>query len=331
MEQLRLELERARRYRHPFTILMLDLDRFKKINDTYGHLAGDEALRRFAAVLLEASRNADVVGRYGGEEFLVLLTETPISGAIAVANRLLHRLSEAQISVSVTGDILTASIGLASYPEAGTSLDALIGASDAALYEAKAKGGNAFAIRRPDGSFEVVKPALAPSQLTPPAPPVQLVPPPPVQPSMPSMQASSTPTIGEEREPEPARDTVPAATPPTSRAATQESPLVAEPVGRAAVEERVQRLERSMGELAATLERLQERLIIIGGLQRSAEERSSSQAEGAGNGDNGRLVKMLEEEKERLGGRVEQLRGELNTLVSEMEELRGIVRRNQGA
>jgi diguanylate cyclase (GGDEF)-like protein len=167
MEQLRLELERARRYRHPLTILLLDLDQFKKVNDTFGHLAGDEALRRFAAVLMEASRGDDFVGRFGGDEFLMPLPETSISGAIAVANRLLHRLAEAQIPVSESGEVLTASVGLAAYPEAGTTLDSLVGAADAALYEAKGKGGNAVTIRRQDGSFDVVKPTQTPPHLGP--------------------------------------------------------------------------------------------------------------------------------------------------------------------
>ena len=95
------------------------------------------------------------------------------------------------------------------------------------------------------------------------------------------------------------------------------------------VEDRVHRLEQSMEQLGATLERLQERLIIIGGLQRSAEERAAKQGE-VGTTDNGRLVQMLEDEKERLGVRVDQLRGELGALVTEMEELRQVVRRRQG-
>ncbi len=351
MEQLRLEMERARRYRHPFTLLLVDIDRFKRVNDTFGHLAGDEALRRFSAVLREVTRSADVVGRYGGEEFLMLLTETPAPGGTALANRVLRRLGEVRIIASAEGEPLTASIGVAAYPDAGTTADALIGAADAALYEAKSRGGNAFAIRRAEGGFEMtrgtaVSPVLQTAPLVPsePAPPVRTMAPEPVTPEVVSPPfvppTPPSPVIGRFSEP-PTPELVPP--PPTAqpkeagaslRAAFQAEAAVTRRLEDQAaaetniVEERVHRLEQSMEQLGATLERLQERLIIIGGLQRSAEERAAKQGE-MGATDNGRLVQMLEDEKERLGGRVDQLRGEFGALVAEMEELRQAVRRRQ--
>jgi len=353
MEQLRLEMERARRYRHPFSVLLVDIDRFKRVNDTFGHLAGDEALRKFSGALREVTRSADVVGRYGGEEFLMLLTETPTSGGIALANRVLRRLAEVRILASAEGESLTASIGVAAYPEAGTTADALIGAADAALYEAKARGGNAYAIRGAEGGFEVTRgtavspvPQAAPVVPSASPPPVRarapelltpdVVSPPPYIPSAlpPAMSRPSEPLTPEVVAPPPAA-ALPREAGATLRAAFQAEAAVARRLEDQAaaetnvVEERVHRLEQSMEQLGGTLERLQERLIIVGGLQRSAEERVAKQGE-LGTTDNGRLVQMLDDEKERLAGRVDQLRGDLGALVAEMEELREVVRRRQG-
>ena len=94
--RLASELDRARRYSSVVTLLMIDLDHFKRVNDTYGHLTGDDALREVAALLQHAVRSVDVVARYGGEEFVVVLPETAEGGAVAFAERIRERI-EAQI------------------------------------------------------------------------------------------------------------------------------------------------------------------------------------------------------------------------------------------
>ena len=140
---LRDEVERYRRYGRPFSLLMVDVDSFKEINDTHGHPAGDEALRALALVLQEEIRPTDVVGRYGGEEFVMLLPETAGSGALTLAERLRSRV--AGRAVPLTADrttALTVSIGLAVFPEDADSAQKLLSAADRALYAAKSGGRN---------------------------------------------------------------------------------------------------------------------------------------------------------------------------------------------
>lgn len=147
--RLTAELDRARRYSSVVTLLMIDLDHFKRVNDTYGHLTGDDALREVAAVLQHAVRSVDVVARYGGEEFVIVLPETAEGGAVAFAERIRERI-EAQMFAVIgapgaegTGLRLTASIGVATFP--GPRVDSaedLFGQADAALYRAKAEGRN---------------------------------------------------------------------------------------------------------------------------------------------------------------------------------------------
>ena len=141
--QLEDEVERSRRYNRPFSLLILDIDHFKNINDSYGHPAGDEVLRALAARLREQSRPVDQVARYGGEEFVVILTETAGEGALAVAERL--RAAVADSAVAVTGGrtiTVTISIGVATFPADAGSGTELIAAADAALYAAKQGGRN---------------------------------------------------------------------------------------------------------------------------------------------------------------------------------------------
>jgi diguanylate cyclase (GGDEF)-like protein len=148
LEQLERELERARRYGRPLTVAMADLDHFKEVNDGHGHLAGDTLLRRTAQILTEGLRSTDWIGRYGGEEFLLLLPETDMAGAGAVAEKIRSRVQ--RTVVPVEGGALTSvtiSIGLASLedvlPRDGkvTARD-LIAAADRSLYAAKNGGRN---------------------------------------------------------------------------------------------------------------------------------------------------------------------------------------------
>ncbi|MBD3264476.1 MAG: diguanylate cyclase, partial [Candidatus Omnitrophica bacterium] len=136
------EFERAKRFGLDLSFLMLDIDWFKKINDTYGHLVGDAVLREVARVIKENIREIDVAGRYGGEEFAVFLLETDKAGAIMVAERISSRISREVIKVFDESLTTTLSIGVASYPQNTLYPDVLIEVSDKALYKAKVSGKN---------------------------------------------------------------------------------------------------------------------------------------------------------------------------------------------
>lgn len=138
MEVLENEVRRSRRLRHPFSVLMADLDLFKKYNDAYGHPAGDAVLKRIGAIMRETSRDVDFVARYGGEEFLLMMPETEIDGAIGVAERIRKRIEREKLPAGT----ITVSVGVAAFPQHGDAAEALIAAADAALYEAKHAGGN---------------------------------------------------------------------------------------------------------------------------------------------------------------------------------------------
>ena len=137
-ERLSDEVNRSIRFDHSLSLLMIDLDDFKSINDRFGHAAGDEALRATAKSIEGSIRSIDLAGRYGGEEFLVILPETATPGAEIVAERI-------RSWVEQTGEI-TVSIGLASLDGETSNPAALIGAADAALYEAKRAGKNRIAL-----------------------------------------------------------------------------------------------------------------------------------------------------------------------------------------
>jgi diguanylate cyclase (GGDEF)-like protein len=136
MEALATEVERANRMQHPCAVLMVDVDHFKQFNDTYGHPAGDAVLARVAALLRESIRTIDVAGRYGGEEFLLVLTETTMAGALEVAERIRANLQTEVFD----GGRITVSVGAAEFPEGGQSAEALIMSADLALYQAKKDG-----------------------------------------------------------------------------------------------------------------------------------------------------------------------------------------------
>ena len=143
-DRLVSELDRARRYGHSVAVLMLDLDHFKLVNDTRGHLVGDGVLKDTAEILRAAVRSADFVARYGGEEFVIVLPETSMDGAVTFAERLRERIATTafQGGVGVTLTI-SVSIGVALFPGPRiTSADDLLASADTALYRAKADGRN---------------------------------------------------------------------------------------------------------------------------------------------------------------------------------------------
>ncbi|MFO7916664.1 MAG: GGDEF domain-containing protein [Anaerolineae bacterium] len=143
----RSEMERARRYGHTLSAIIFDLDHFKQVNDTYGHATGDRVLEEMAARCESTLRKVDIFGRYGGEEFAVLLPETALEKAKAVAERLRHaairpiETEEGELTVTI-------SLGVAATRNDTTQLEDLLRRADGALYEAKASGRNRTCLSR---------------------------------------------------------------------------------------------------------------------------------------------------------------------------------------
>ena len=136
METLNDEARRSQRLKHTFAVLMVDVDHFKKYNDTFGHQAGDTVLTKVATLLREATREVDFVARYGGEEFLILLPETGMGEALDIAERIRTRIAAEVFH----GRHMTVSIGVAEFPLHGETAEQVVGAADEALYEAKREG-----------------------------------------------------------------------------------------------------------------------------------------------------------------------------------------------
>ncbi len=137
------EMHRATRYNHAISVFMLDIDRFKPINDTYGHRTGDTVLREFSRILESSIRKTDYTARYGGEEFVVILPETPFPKAEELAERLRSRVAGHPFPIEENKDLnLTASIGIATFPEHAKSWQDLLEIADSAMYVAKKAGRN---------------------------------------------------------------------------------------------------------------------------------------------------------------------------------------------
>jgi len=143
-QQLDLELKRAQRNQQQFALLMIDIDHFKRLNDTFGHHIGDQALRQVAFLLMQQMREADTSARYGGEEFAIILPETNEAGARHVAERLRAAVESASFSTGkeTPPDRLTISIGLAIFDADARFKSDLIAFADSALYAAKREGRN---------------------------------------------------------------------------------------------------------------------------------------------------------------------------------------------
>jgi two-component system cell cycle response regulator len=134
------EVERATRFNRPLSVVMLDLDHFKAVNDTHGHPFGDAVLREFARRLQDCLREVDTVTRYGGEEFTVVLPETGADGAAAVAGRIVRAVRDRPFAVGARSAPVTVSAGVAAFPDHGRTASELLRTADAALYTAKGAG-----------------------------------------------------------------------------------------------------------------------------------------------------------------------------------------------
>lgn len=142
MDLFSREFVRAKRYNQPLAVLMLDVDHFKKINDTYGHQTGDDAVCQLADALRNSVRECDYVGRYGGEEFLIILPNSDIQSGADTAERIRKNVSKLQIAKDNDSIALTVSIGVAGYPDDGQDAKTIIRLADDLLYQAKGSGRN---------------------------------------------------------------------------------------------------------------------------------------------------------------------------------------------
>ena len=148
------EIRRAHRYQWPMTLLMLDIDYFKRVNDLFGHAVGDEVLRRVAAACTRHLRSHDLIARHGGEEFTILLPHSDLQGAEITARRLMQEIRDLHID-SLEGSAVTVSIGVAALAASDESIQAVLKRADDAMYRAKAAGRDRVA-------FEATAPAAQP-------------------------------------------------------------------------------------------------------------------------------------------------------------------------
>jgi diguanylate cyclase (GGDEF)-like protein len=141
--QLDLEIARTNRYGGIFSLILFDIDNFKQLNDTYGHQAGDDVLHELARILKSASRETDIVVRYGGEEFIIILPNTPVEDTVHLADRIRAMVeNNVFLPLHERGLRITLSGGIAAYPMTASDAKSLLNAADAALYSAKSAGKN---------------------------------------------------------------------------------------------------------------------------------------------------------------------------------------------
>ena len=142
-EQMIQNIETGKRYNKPFSLIMIDIDFFKKFNDTYGHQSGDAVLRQVAQILKRNVRSTDIVCRYGGEEMAIILTNTDNEQALITAEKICNAVSEHPLKLVNGNDVkVTISLGVATYPQQGETAPDMIKYADDCLYIAKENGRN---------------------------------------------------------------------------------------------------------------------------------------------------------------------------------------------
>jgi diguanylate cyclase (GGDEF)-like protein len=149
-QQLKVEIERCRRFGTEVTLLILDIDKFKRINDTYGHLFGDFVLKETANIIKGSIRTVDIVARYGGEEFAAILVNAYKSVCINTAERIRKNIQDFTFSKNDIVEKVTISIGMSEYPSDGKNIQNIIAAADMAMYQSKRDGGNKVTIYKPE-------------------------------------------------------------------------------------------------------------------------------------------------------------------------------------
>ena len=158
LKTLSEEVDRALRYEHPISVAMLDIDHFKQVNDTYGHDAGDSALRVLSGLIISEFRTIDLVGRLGGEEFALVFPETEMAGARIACERLRVNIQSAQIPVDQSNIAITVSMGIASMTKDVTDSQVLLKRADEMLYTAKRNGRNKVVIDRENFASDLSSP-----------------------------------------------------------------------------------------------------------------------------------------------------------------------------
>ncbi len=166
----RIEYERSIRCGHPFSILMIDVDHLKPVNESYGHDCGSEMIRRIGGVIADGIRPSDIAARYGGDEFVVLLEETDPATAVRAAERLRLAVERTPLSVPEGVRSITISIGIACFPDHGVSVGELITRADEALHTSKKEGKNRATVAPPPGAVTPLSAARIHTAVASPAP-----------------------------------------------------------------------------------------------------------------------------------------------------------------
>lgn len=158
IEMLRREMDRAGRYGSELSLILCDIDKFKKINDTYGHAAGDKALQIVSETIRSSLRKADIVGRHGGDEFMIIAPETSVEGARNLAEKIRASIEKIELQVTEQKKIkLSLSMGVTAFGPTGGDIDTLVTRADNALYASKEAGRNKVSILMPPASAEQAK------------------------------------------------------------------------------------------------------------------------------------------------------------------------------
>jgi len=157
-ETLCREFKRARRHAQPLTVVLSDIDHFKQVNDFHGHLAGDEVLRVVSHRLLDSLRDTDILGRYGGEEFLIVLPNTGIEGGKVLGERLRQAIESEPVNIDDTRLEVHISLGITELREDSFDYEQLIGEADQALYRAKEAGRNRAMVYAPSAPQRLTEP-----------------------------------------------------------------------------------------------------------------------------------------------------------------------------